>query len=164
MKEISICSGEYAAKWGLTDFYSESEKALKDALASGEDFFVTYGCKKEIRYASIERNAYRISIAVTAWMDDLWESSDLIYDALWERLKIESELDDETIDSIRNIAIECCLDDHTSEYSILPVTADFNAICAEIEKLESHAEETNEKLFNELCDIVAEHCSYLKCE
>ena len=105
MKEIDITYGEYAAKWGLTDLYPESEDKLRQALLSGEDFDTGWwGCKKEIRYCRITQEIGMITVEVSAHMDDLWESDDLIYDALWETTKQEDELPEEIIDSIRDDA------------------------------------------------------------
>ena len=37
MKKIELTSGEYAAKWSLTDFYEGAEALLRAAIESGED-------------------------------------------------------------------------------------------------------------------------------
>lgn len=79
MKEISINSGEYSSKLGLTDLYPESETKLREAFASAEDFTTGWtGCRKETQHVNYTREEASITIEVSAHMDDLWESDDLI--------------------------------------------------------------------------------------
>ncbi len=155
MKDIELTDGCYAARWGLTDFYKESEQRLRDALASGEDFHSSYGCKKEIDQCEIERDADGIAVTVTAHMDDLWEAEDLIYDALWERLHIEGyEFSDELIDEIRRMASDDGIDDYSQTSETLPANTTFEQLCETISALESKADSDNKQMFDSLCDIV----------
>ena len=166
MKTIDIAehTGEYASKWSLTDFYPEAEAELKKALESGEDFETDwFGCKKEIRYAKITGDQEEITIEVSAHMDDLWEEDDLIYDALWEVSKIEDELPEEIIDSIRDAAIYD-IDDHTNLDATLPRSATWGEIIKAIENLEYEAEANNHRMYLELCDIVKAHVDYMNTE
>lgn len=166
MKTIDIAerTGEYASKWGLTDFYPEAEEDLRAALESGEDFETDwFGCKKEIRYAKITGGQEEITIEVSAHMDDLWESEDLIYDALWEVSKIEDELPEEIIDSIRDAAIYD-IDDHTDLDVTLPRSATWEEINRAIENLEYEAEANNHRMYLELCGIVKAHVDYMNTE
>lgn len=164
MKTIDIAekTGEYASKWGLTDFYPEAEAELKKALESVEDFETDwFGCKKEIRYAKITGTQEEITIEVSAHMDDLWEEDDLIYDALWEVSKIEDELPEEIIDSIRDAAVYD-IDDHTNMEVSLPRSATWEEIIRAMENLEYEAEANNHRMYLELCDIVKAHVEYMK--
>ena len=155
MNRIDISYGEYAAKWGLTDFYEESEQALRDALASGKEFEASYGCKKEIRYATISRHEDGdIEVLVDAHMDDLFDGDELIYDALWRRFHIEEELPDDMIDDIRDWAIDDGIDDHTELSVVLDSGATFEDVCEMISQLENEAEEANDAMFDRLCGIV----------
>lgn len=166
MKTIDIAerTGEYASKWGLTDFYPEAEEDLRAALESGEDFETDwFGCKKEIRYAKITGDQEEITIEVSAHMDDLWEEDDLIYDALWEVSKIEDELPEEIIDSIRDAAIYD-IDDHTDLSITLPRSATWDEIIKAIENLEYEAEANNHRMYLELCEIVKAHIDYMNTE
>ena len=43
MNKIDISYGEYAASWGLTDFYKDSEAKLREAFNSNEDFETSWG-------------------------------------------------------------------------------------------------------------------------
>lgn len=154
MEKVDICYGEYAAKWGLTDFYEESEENLMELIASGKDFETEYGCKKEIRYASIRREDGEVIVTVWAHMDDLFDGDDLIYDALWARLHVEEELPGEMIDDIRDFAIDDGIDDKTELCIVLEGAATFEDICEAISTLEDEVEEANTNMFNRLCDLV----------
>jgi len=85
-------SGEYGAHWGLTNFYDEDEKNLREVFESGDDFQFSYGCKKEIRYAIIEREAGITTVSCRACIDELmdmvdtllWEVTDKQYSGGWE--------------------------------------------------------------------------------
>ena len=164
MKFIDISYGEYASKWGIADFYEESAEKLKSAIESGEDFDTGwFGCKKEIRYAHIERCEDDFTIEVSAHMDDLWESEDLIYDALWHVSKSEEELPEEIIDSIRDACIDCEIDDNTTLSETIPsAEATFEKVVEILVELESMTEKNNEDMFKRLCGIVENHFIYLK--
>lgn len=164
MKDIDICYGEYASKWGLSDFYEESKAKFMDALNSGEDFDTGWwGCKKEIRYARIVREDGHIMVEVSCNMDDLWDEDDLIYDALWEERKVDEELPDEIIESILEMAYGD-IDDHTEVAETLPADASFDDIVAVIGKLEDEAEANNTDMYTRLRGIVAAEYDYWKGE
>lgn len=165
MKKVDICYGEYASKWSLTDFYEESERKLKDALASGEDFDTgCWGCKKEIRYARIVREGENVRVTVSCHMDDLWDGDGLIYDALWEECHTEEELPDEIIDSIRDTSIEDGIEDSTEMSDTLPRDASFVDIVAKIDRLEEWVEAKNTEMYGRLRAIVKAHYEYMKGE
>ena len=154
--EIELTRGDYAAKWGLADFYEGSEKVLRDVLASGQDFCTSYGCKKEIRYATITRANNAITVSVVSHMDDFFEEDDLIYDALWECFKIEDPLPDEVIDSIRSSAMAGMISDYSNAEKTLPGSATFEEICEAISALEDETENNNSRMFQDLKIIVEE--------
>ena len=154
MKNIDISCGSYGAKWGLTDFYDDSKEKLISALESGEDFKVEYGCKKEIRYASIAREGNKIEVSVTACMDDLYEQPDLIYDALFDALGVEEELTDEQIEDIRSYAADMWISEETTQTQTIPASSTLEEICKAIEELEVLTEENNSEVFKLLCEIV----------
>ena len=162
MKNIDIACGEYAAKWGISDFYEDSEAKLREALASGEDFTTEWGCKKEIRYAALTREGDKILLQVDCHMDDLYESDDLIYDALWERLKLEEELPEEIIDSILEVASDEWMQDYAEASAELPASATFEEICAKLDELTDEAEKENDDTFKHLCDMVEDAYKWMK--
>jgi len=164
-KKIDICSGEYAAKWCLSDFYEESEQKLRAVLASGEDFDTGWwGCKKEIDYARICREGGALTVEVSCHMDDLYESEDLIYDALWEECRIKDELPDDIIASITDACIDAGLNDESSAEDALPQWATFEDICVCLERLTGEAVLENKAMYAELRAIVREHVAYMNGE
>ena len=165
MKEITINTGLYAAHWGLTDLYEESAAALKAALDSGEDFETEwFGAKKEINYAQVSREDGKITVRVSSHCDDLWDSDDLIYDALWHVSKIEEELPEEIIDSIRDAAIDDGIDDSCTIEKDLPADATFDDVVKTMGQLEDETMQDNHESFERLCDIVKAHVQYMNTE
>lgn len=161
MKEIDIAenTGEYASKWGISDFYEEAEQSLRDALASGEDFDTGwFGCKKEINYAQIVREGGEITVYVSAHMDDLWDSEDLIYDTMKE----EVELPEDVIDSIRDFAIDDGIDDNTELSMTLSAEVSYEDIVDALDTLEKEAMEANHSMFLRLADIVDAFIQHMK--
>lgn len=156
MRHLDLDNMYYASKWSLTDFYEEAEKKLREAIESGEEFDTGwFGCKKEIRYARYEKSKDSFFIAVSAHMDDLWDSEDLIYDALNE-IGIEEEVTEEVIDEIRDIAMEDGIEDEATVFSKLDSNASFDDVVRETEKAEEEAESINKDMYGRLCDIVRE--------
>lgn len=81
MNEIEI-GHEYGAKWGLTDFYDDVEPVIKEVVTSGKNFRFSYGCKKEIRYCTIQRDRGSIEVTVSCSIDELPDLTDtLVWDA-----------------------------------------------------------------------------------
>lgn len=149
--------GEYVAKWGLTDLYEDAESILRGVIDSKAPFETGWiGCRKEIRYMNIQRDEDGIHIFVSAHMDDLTDSNDLIYDALWEVMHEEIDLDDDIIDEIRECADFWGVTDQTVTESHLDSDASFDEVLLEIADLESEAETDNERMFKLLCRIVKE--------
>lgn len=165
MKNIDITenTGLYASKWCISDFYEEAETILRNAIDSGEDFDTGwFGCKKEINYAQIVRKDEEIIVSVTCHMDDLWDSEDLIYDALWEMTKIEKELPSEIIESILDAACDEQLDDYTTISASLPSSASYEDIIEALDKCEANADANNTGMYKMLCEIVFAHVKYME--
>lgn len=160
-KSIDIDYGIYAAKWSLTDFYEESKDKLISAIASGKPFETSWGCSKEIRYAAILKRNTDCIITVDCHMDDLWESDDLIYDALWERCQAEEELPEDILESIREEAADRGLNDTAIAQRVLPANATFEDICNAITEMEDECEAQNSSMFNTLKDIVEEQYKFI---
>lgn len=158
MKYIDLAehTGFDACKWCVSDFYPEAEKTLRETLASGEDFDTyEYSCKKEIHYGRITRENGEIVVSVRCYMDDLWEQTDLIYDALWDVADEETELSDETIEVIREAALDDGIDDSSVRAEALSAAATFDDIVAALNRCESAAEAKNDEMYKRLCEIVA---------
>ena len=163
MKEINISDGWYAAHWSLTDFYDKSEKALRDALNSGEDFATEeFGCKKEIHYARVIREGDTVTVTVSAHMDDLEisEDSPLVLDAMSYVGMSEDELSEDEIEQLAIYAIECGVEDRTELWESFPAEdANYNHVVNTIERLEEDAEKTNESMFGQLCVLVRNYAA-----
>jgi hypothetical protein len=147
--------GAYGSHWGLTDLYPKCEKNLKSLLTSGEDFCAEWGSKNELLSATILRVDGKLRVSVCAWMDDLWESDDLIYDAYWEATGQEDTMPDYVIDEIRDQANEVGCDDHASamwEGDLLP----YEALMQTIDHLSFDAKEECDKWYRALVQIVSD--------
>lgn len=152
---IAVIDLGEGSKWGLTDLYPECERNLRATLSKTDDFHVTWDSKKELLSADIVKIDGRLHVTASAWMDDLWDQTDLIYDALYEVTGKEEELDDETIDEIRDMAYEVGCDD--------TATAHWEGDCSKydelmkiISNLENRAMEENSRQYKMLCEIVKE--------
>lgn len=156
MKMADLCTGEFASCWSLADFYPEAEQNLKELIASGEDFVTNFGCKKEIRYCTYTRHGDVLSICLTAQMDDLWESDDLIYDAIWQAYHTVNDFPSEYIESIRGAAMEEGLDDFTTVRGEVRGNITYEAVIEETQRLEDEAEQKNTEMFERLVQIVKE--------
>lgn len=157
MKYINLAehTGFDACKWCVSDFYPEAEKTLRKALASDEDFDTyEYSCKKECHYGRITRENGEIVVSVCCFMDDLWDQTDLIYDALWNVADEETELSEETIKSIRDAARDEDIDDLSVHSEALSATASFDDVVAALNRCESAAEAKNDEMYKRLCEIV----------
>ena len=160
-KDIDICYGMYASKWGLTDFYEESEKKLKDALASGEEFDTGwFGCKKEINYARYLCEDGQFHIMVSAHMDELIISDycDLIDDARCDAGVDEEELCGAEIEDIAYTALESGIDDHTDLEETIPAEgATFERIVEITNRLEGEAMKNNDDMYAALTQMIKDY-------
>ena len=158
VESYDLDCGAYGSHWDLTDLYTKSAANLKKLLASGENFRATWGCKKELLSATILRVDNKLQITVSAWMDELWESDGLIYDAYWEATGREEMIPDNVIDEIRDMAYEVGCDDHanaTWKGEVLP----YDAIMDTISHLSFDATEECDKWYRALVKIVSERAS-----
>ena len=164
IEPVSLGSGLYCSHWGLTDLYAECEEKLRDLLQSGEEFITDWcGSKKEIISARYSRLNGVITVEVCQSIDGLWESEDLIYDAVWEKLHTEElELPEEIIDSIRDASIDEGIDDNITLSEELPSDASYDDVMAAVGRLENSTDEALSAWYKELCNIVAAHVEYMK--
>ena len=155
MKTIDIAVGDYAARWGLADLYPESRKMLAEALSDSLEFSTEwFGCKKEINYAKVERRNGAVYVSVCCCMDDLFDSDDLIYDAMYTEFRSTEQLPDDVIEGIRDWAVWSGVDDHTEAVRQVSVDASIDEVISCIGDLESLAEKNNQEMFAELCEYV----------
>lgn len=147
--------GCYASSWGLTDLYDSCGKNLKSLLDSGKDFRAAWSSKKELQSVTLLRSGETMNISVNVWMDDLWESDDLIYDAYYDVTGSEDEIPEETIDAIKDFAFEVGCDDST--YATWEGKCpDYDTIMKHIEGLADEADRQLTKHYECLKAIVKE--------
>lgn len=160
MKTISLCDGEFASHWSLTDFYPESEKRLREALASGGDFDTEwFGCKKEINYARYVKENGKFTVSVSVHMDDLYEDeNDLIYDAYWDVFGEEDGLSEEDVNKILEAAYSVMIDDRTEISAEIPIDSSFEYLVRKTDELEEEAEQNNSLMYDALKRIVENCC------
>lgn len=156
VKNWDICEGNfYGSHWGLTDLYPNCEANLRTLLSSGEDFRAEWDSKKELLSAEVMRINGKLRVVVSAWMDDLWESDDLIYDALWDACKSSDDLAPEVIEAIRDAANDSGIEDHA--YSRWEGQCDdYEALMHIVSDLADFADEDCQKYFGELKTLVEE--------
>ena len=159
--DYDICNGRaYGSHYGLTDLYSDFEDNLRTLLESEEDFHTSWGAKKEIWYASVMRAEGKLHLSARAEIDDLWKSEDIIYNALAEVTDSEcEELDDETIEWIRDAAYECGCDDQATVEIEIDDTADYDLVMKHLDNLIDRANEETDRMYKMLCEIVKEATS-----
>ena len=153
VKNWDICEGRYyGSNWGLTDLYPECEANLRTLMDSGEDFRTVWDCKKELLSALVMRIDGKLRVTVSAWTDDLWESDDLIYDALSDATDREECLTVETLSVIRTLASEAGIDDHAEVSQMVPDS--YDALMCAIPFLADEAEKECGRWYQELVEII----------
>ena len=163
IKTIEITDGDYAAHWGLTDLYEDSKARLIEALNYDGEFTTGwFGCKKEIEYAKVERLGGKLIVNVACHMDDLFDSDDLIYDALWTVTGKEYELPEDIIDSIRDYVVDNGIEDCTVLFEQLRPDASFDNVVSCICRLADKANANNGRMYKELCNCVRDHVEWLE--
>lgn len=157
--DIADGCGYYASKWGVTDFYPECEKNLRQLIEQKEDFMTEWcDCKKELVSAKFSRNDGVFYVNVSAWMDDLWESTDLVADALSEVAPGREDLleDDEFIDLVRDMAQDCSIDDSFGVCERLAPFPTYEQVVKVADILEERATKKLSKMYDGLKEIVRE--------
>ena len=156
MKFITIGHHD-ASKWGLTDLYPESEKLLREAIDSGEDFDTGgWSCRKECRSARYTRKNGKLTVRVCCDMDDLNEG-DLVYDAVYRIYHEEREVTDEQMEEILDLTWFYDLSDGVSvSGTISKNKVSFDTAMQTTAYLENKAEKQLDQYFDRLCAIVRE--------
>ena len=125
--------------YGVGSFYDEREKALRDAIKSGEDFDSGWhGFKKDTASMCVYRKDGRITVGVSKFMDSALEEVDLFGDFLTDE---EMEmLTDERVEEIRNRLFASNYTEEPSETGTLPADSDFSAVMKMVESLDETCE------------------------
>lgn len=117
--------------WGITgdasDLYADSRKELEDALNSGEDFDTDWhGFKKELESMRVSRKNGRITVEVSAEMDSLWESGDLVWDCVTD--EEADRITDDIVDAVREELMWSDFREESSDMEVLPTDASIDDI------------------------------------
>lgn len=185
VEKIDIsCGGCYCSSWGLTDLYDPCEAKLRGLIDSGEDFETSWcDSKKELISARYSREGNTFTVDVSAWMDDLWDQNDLIYDAVYEAKenakyrattqdmeKLQNILDDTSSDAdafiecVRDQAMYTDIDDHaTCSEELNSAGLTYEKVMETVEKLEDEAQEVINSFFDRLCWLVMDCVKDLWC-
>ena len=166
---------DYCSNWGLVDLYEECEKNLRELLDLGKDFCTEWcGSKKELLSARYRRIGNTFTVQVEAWMDDLWDGDDLVYDAIDEILHdeeayplslsakeklraVENADDPAFIDEVKEIACDASVEDRVTVTKSFPsVDAHYDTVMDVVSELEDYAADLLKTNFYILCGIVAE--------
>ena len=154
IKSYDITNGRIdGSKWGLTDLYPEAERNLRELLTSNEDFETDWSSRKECWSAYIRRVNGICSVTVCVNIDDLWESTDLIDNALYDLNLENTELSEDDIEYIRDAAFECDVDDHADAKSELR-NPDYEDLMEEIERLTDKATAAADRNYEVIKSIV----------
>lgn len=162
--EYDITSGWGCSHWGLTDLYPECEENLRKLLDSGLDFVTTEcSCKKESVSAWYSRIDGVIGVTVCQFMDDLWESDDLITDAMWEVCKSEEipeDVYDSFVEFIRTLAVDAGVDDRADARIELPADATYEDVMDAADRAWGITETKLNEYYKRLKGIVQDALSY----
>lgn len=162
--EYDITPGFDCSHWGLTDLYPECEENLKKLLQSGLDFVTGWcSCKKEIVSARYSRIDGVIGVEVCESIDDLWESDDLITDAMWDVSKgeeIPEDVYDNFVGFIRDICIDAGVDDHADARVELPADATYEDVMDAADRAWEITETRLNEYYKRLKGIVQDALSY----
>lgn len=148
--------GCYGSHCGITDLYSNCEKNLKTLLDSGEEFRAEWGSKKELLSACVMRANDKLIISVRNWIDDLWESDDLIYDAYYDACGKEDDIPEEWLEEIRNCAFEVGCNDFSEASWSGDSTKSYEEIMDIISNLADKASTQCEEYYKMLNGVVSE--------
>ena len=162
MLVVDISVGLDCSHWGLTDLYPECEKNLRNLLNTGVDFETEWcSSKKELLSARYRRKNGSVWVDVNQWMDDLWEEGDLIYDAYgWGN----SEIPEEGIEYIRDIAMACGIDDTITISKEVGKSATFEDCMKAVETLMDKTDAQLNEWYEELCGIIEDYVNTTELE
>ena len=152
--------GLNCSHWGLTDLYPECEKNLRDLLRTDADFETEWcSSKKELLSARYRRENGKVWVDVNQWIDDLWDTDDLIYDAVWNRFdhREDIEIPDDGLQTIRDAALWLDVDDSVVISEEVGKDATFEDCMKTVERLMDATDKELARMYEELCNIVEDY-------
>jgi len=170
LNNIETPSGIYASHWGLSDLYDSAAALLKALIESGKDFSTDWwGAKKEIVYAKYTGTGDELTIEVAEHMDDLWESDDLIEDALYELehkglIQKGTELSEEDYDYIRDVLLWSDIDDKATAERTINRDTPFEKILETADEIWDEAHKINHDNYEYIQGTVLEYITSYKKE
>lgn len=152
VKEIDLnIGGDSCSKYGVSDFYEESEAILAKALAGAEDFTAFGSSRKEPLSCSITRRDGEIECLVYQYMD---EDDALVEDAFFH-LQLDGSLLDDVIEGVLKIMEESSeFSNEADAYRKLPVTATVDEIKAALSSAQDETEGVLQQNFEFVCSAL----------
>lgn len=155
MKDIDLNIGsDSCSKYGVSDFYGESESILAEALAGEEDFTACGSSRKDPVSCSITRRNDEIVCMVYQYMD---EDVALIEDALFHLGFKEEPLGDVIIEKMFEfMQTNPEFSDEANAYRKLPVTATIDEIKTALSSAHEETDGILDRNFKFVCDALYE--------
>lgn len=163
------------AHCGITDFYDEHAKSVKEAVRSGMAFDTGwYSTKKEIQSGRIRRQVKNgpISVEVSVEMD---EDADLVDTAMWRAAGGNAYagsgtdaldnlgLDEEAADAlIERLADETTGQSSESNFRLLHWKSGYDRICQALNELVAECDNTLESVFEGVVEMCKQEIAMIK--
>lgn len=157
----------YAASWGVTCFYDDCERMLKNAFESGKPFEAIWGAKKELSYAKIQKTYDHCYVEVTYCIDSVEDAIDTliwkaaggndICDSGWDWFKKNIKDDYEAYSSFVDEILDLLSDEYSEEFSAgetLPADAGYDQIIETLGKLDAITEHAAEDAWQGMVNTV----------
>ena len=119
------------------------------------------GCAKEAYSAYLRRINGKMLARVEVSIDDLWEQTDLIDDAMYDIGHGDEELTEEDLNYIRSIADQCGVDDNSMACEVMEDPT-YDQVLLKLEELQHIAIEICDDYFETLKTIVQDCISTRK--
>lgn len=170
LKNIFEDSGDYAAKWGISDFYDADGDLLEDTIKAGEPFAANWGAKKEIVYASIVSDGETIAVEVTASID---EFEYLLDSAIWEAEGKKDDCGSSTLSRLfgnesgkhyEQLQDACEFQYQESFTAIGNCKNDFETLTEVLDRLETEASDEAERCYQSIVESVKAYLEMVKAD
>ena len=161
--ERILMDGVYQSNWGATDLYDKAEKNLRELLTEKGEFHTEWcDSKKELESFRLWFTDDEITIEVSKWMDELYEQSDLICDALWSLGKDDVELEYEDIGNIQDMCWDADIKDETQFSEEVSRDITYEKLMEKIDEMLFEADEFLNGEFERVKSIVSYYLEHEK--
>lgn len=154
----NIADGYDCSHWALTDLYKDAEANLRDLINShktGEFRTGWCDCKKELQSFRLWFLKDKIVVDVNEWMDDLYEQSELIYDAIWSLYGREFELSEDEENEIKDMCFEADIVDEIVMHKEIKRESTYSDILNAIDELANETSKFLEDEFERVKNVVS---------